>query len=585
MHTGFNLAEDIEDRIARTASTVEGFDAEFAPDVRPADPKFGDFQANGVLAFAKRNRKNPRQLAENLAQALREKELDPSFFDVSIAGPGFINVTVHPTLLLIWLKQYQSEQDLRSGASDFYSGKRMVIDYGSPNTAKQMHVGHLRSLVIGEAISRLLEFCGARLTRDNHIGDWGTQFGKILYAYKNLLDTEALERDPLEELERLYKAGDALCKTDPKVLEEARRELVKLQKGDPGNVALWQKITAISNEAFQEIYKKLDIRFDLQLGESFYQNKVNEVYEELTKHGIAEESQGAIVVFHPEHPRFAKQPFIVRKSDGASNYATTDLATALYRTRELKADTIVYVTDGRQQDHFQQLFLTVKKWFLAAGIPVPELDHVWFGTILGENGKAIKTRAGDPIKLKDLLQEAEDRALAIVREKNASLSPDEQIDIAEAVGIGSVRYADLSQNRTSDYVFSWNKLLSFDGNTAPYLLYAVARIHSIFARLGPGAEAPEEEASGLETPQEQALARKLVGFAPVLQQTITDLRPHFLCTYLYELTGEFSSFYNANKVITDEPDVRARRLLLCRRTLLILETSLNLLGIRTLKRM
>ncbi len=583
MEIGFNVAETLETRIAAVASEMEEFDETFAPDVRPADPRFGDFQANGVLPFAKKQGLNPRALADKLVGRLDGDAW--SGVEVSVAGPGFINFTLRPPALLDWLLTYRGENDLKNGASDLYQGKKLVVDYSSPNTAKQMHVAHIRSMVLGEAISRLFEFSGAQVVRDNHIGDWGTQYGKLIHAYKHYLDAEALKSDPLEELERVYKKCDNLCKEDPSVLDSARAELVKLQRGDPENRTLWEEINRISESAFEAIYEELGIRFDTHLGESFYRDKVGEVYAELRRHGIAEESEGALVVFHPEHPRFKKQPFIIRKSDGASNYASTDLATVLYRVREWKAEKIIYVTDGRQQDHFQQLFLTVRKWFASTGRPVPELDHVWFGTILGEDGKAIKTRSGNPIKLKDLLAEAEQRARSIVEEKNPGLPAEEKDDIARAIGIGAVRYADLAQNRTSDYVFSWDKVLSFEGNTAPYLLYAVARIHSIFGRMGESAEIDESSATPFETGQEQQLARKLLTLPEILKMTLGDLRPHFLCTYLYELAGDFSGFYNADKVLVDDAGVKARRILLCRRTLLVLEEGLRLLGIRTLKRM
>lgn len=585
MDIWFNLAAEIDQRTRSAAATLEDFDDSFDPGVRLADPRFGDFQANGVLAFAKKNQKNPRELAQKLIDALAKTDIDPEFLKIEIAGPGFINFTFTPQFLTEWLRKFRSADDLHQAASAIESGRKIVVDYCSPNTAKQMHVGHLRSMIVGDSIARLLEFCGADVIRDNHIGDWGTQFGKLIYAYKRFLNEEALKKDPLEELERLYKKGNTLSEEDESVLQEVREELVKLQQEDPENMAIWKQITEISSSAFSEIYEKLDLRFDYELGESFYRDKVDEVYRDLEETKIAEESDGALVVFHPEHPRFAKQPYIVRKSDGASNYATTDLATVLYRVREFSADEIVYVTDARQQDHFQQLFLTTQKWFKAKEIKLPELRHVWFGMVLGEDGKAIKTRSGEPIRLKDLLQEAEERAYQIVSEKNPALSEEERRKVAEVVGVGAVRYADLSQNRTGDYVFAWDKLLSFDGNTAPYLLYAVARIHSIFARLSEEQLADETTASPVETETEIALARKLISFVSVLNLAISDLRPHFLCTYLFELAGVFSSFYNADRVLVDEPDIRARRLLLCRRTLLILETGLRLLGIEPLKRM
>jgi len=449
-----------------------------------------------------------------------------------------------------------------------------------------MHVGHLRSAVIGDAICRLLAFSGAKVVRDNHIGDWGTQFGKLIWAYKRQLDPASLEADPLEEFERLYKVGNAAADADPAVLEEARQELVKLQDGDKTNLAIWKEINDASLAAFQQIYDQLGIRFDVTLGESFYNDKVERVYRELTECGLAQESQGALVVFHPEHPRFKTQPFIMRKADGASNYASTDLATALYRIEHFHADGIVIVTDFRQADHFEQLFLTVQKWFAARNYRLPELHHVTFGAVTGEDGRALRTRDGGTIKLKELLGEAEERAYALVTEKTPDLPEAERRAIARTVGIGAVQYADLSQNRSSNYVFSWEKMLSLEGNTAPYLLYAVTRIRSIFRKAGlDPAQPPVGDATAPATPREISLARKLVKFSDAIQLATNTFRPHFLGLYLYELAGEFSAFYAADKVIVDDAAVRARRLLLCHRTLILLETGLHLLGLRTLERM
>jgi arginyl-tRNA synthetase len=585
MHVSFAVAAHLEAAL-KTAASRAGLEADaFVPEVRPADPRHGDFQANGVLGYAKARKLNPRQVAEQLVAALPEDI--PQQCDVAIAGPGFINFTLKPATLLAWLNDYDSEEHLATGAAKFYQGHRNVVDFSSPNTAKQLHVGHIRGMVIGEAISRLLKFCGAEVIRDNHIGDWGTQFGKLIWAYQRHLDAAALARDPLDEFERLYKVGNTAAEADPAVLKEAQQELVKLQSGDAENLAIWKKISDTSLAAFQKIYDLLGIRFDVVLGESFYNDKLQQVYDELTAGGLAQVSQGALVVFHPEHSRFKTQPFIIRKSDGAANYASTDLATMLYRASHLHADTIIILTDTRQNDHFEQLWLTTKKWFEKTGRKLPHFEHVSFGSILGADGKAIKTRSGEPIKLKALLAEAEERAFALVTEKVPDLPEAERRDIANAVGIGAVRYADLAQNRSSDYVFDWDKILSFEGNTAPYLLYAVTRIHSIFRKAGldPGDRAATAGATPPATDAELALARKLIDFAATLQLTTTQLRPHFLCTYLYELAGQFSTFYAADKVIVDDPALRARRLLLCARTLLVLETGLHLLGLRTLERM
>ena len=573
--------------ILKSAAAKTDLGGDFDPQMRTADPRFGDFQANGVLPAAKQRKANPRALAQQLVDALKaENAIDESLVEVSIAGPGFVNFKLTPKFLNAWLEKFKGETELKTAAGKFYNGKKVIIDYPSPNTAKQMHVGHLRPMVIGEAVKRLLKFCGADIKTDNHIGDWGTNFGILIYGIK----TQNYKLDPnnensLEELEQMYKRGSAAVKESPEASDAARAELVKLQNGDAENVALWNAINKVSTVAFERMYKRMGLTIDMTLGESYYRDKVSRIYKELTETGLAEENQGALVVFHRDHERFAKQPFIIRKSDGASNYASTDLATVLNRVENLGAREIVYVTDGRQQDHFQQLFLTVEKWFKAKGYPLPELRHVWFGTILGEDGKAIKTKSGEPIRLKALLDEAVARAKALVKEKNPDIDEAEADKVAETVGVAAIRYCDLSQNRTNDYVFSWSKLLAFDGNTAPYLLYAAARIHSIFRKLGADIDGEFGGASTLETEQEIALARKLIALPSVFELTLSELRPHYLCTYLYELAGAFSTFYNADKVIVDDEGVKQRRLMLCARTLRILETGLRLLGIEPLQKM
>jgi arginyl-tRNA synthetase len=580
----FDLAAALERSLSEGARQAGLTGDGFAPDVRLADPVHGDFQANGILAHAKRHRQNPRALAETIVTHLAD--LTPHF-DIAIAGPGFVNFRLKPAALLAWLAKHRDRTMLGAGAAAPGPGRTIVVDYSSPNTAKQMHVGHLRSAVIGEAVCRLLEFRGAKVIRDNHVGDWGTQFGKLIWAYKRQLDPAALARDPLEEFERLYKAGHAAAEADPAALEEARQELVRLQTGDPENLAIWKRINDASLAAFQKTYDQLGIHFDVTLGESFYNDKVEQIYRELTAGGLAVESQGALVVFHPEHPRFKTQPFIIRKSDGAANYATTDLATILYRAAHFRATDILYVVDKRQGDHFEQLFLTARKWFEQTGRALPRLEHLDFGMVLGEDGRPLKTRSGENIRLTELLAEAVERSYRLVSGKNPELPEAQRRAIAQVVGLGSVQYADLAQNRTSDYVFAWDKMISLDGNTAAYLLYAVARIHSIFRKLelAPGDAATEAAATPFETPAELALARKLVRLPDALAAATTNLRPHYLCTYLYELAGEFSQFYNADKVAVGAGPVQARRLVLCHRTLLLLETGLHLLGLRTLTRM
>lgn len=569
------------------ATAAAGHDDSFDPLLRPADPRHGDFQANGALPYAKSRGQNPRTIATELVDRLKQ---DAAFAQsgivVSLAGPGFLNFVFPPSWLCSWMDQFTDAESLRSGAASMGQGKLHVIDFSSPNTAKQMHVGHLRSTVIGESLSRLLAFTGDCVIRDNHLGDWGTQFGILIWAIKSEgINLDHPGGDLLAVLEDLYRKGQNAFKADEAVRIACRNELVRLQQGDPENMLLWERIREISWVAFEEIYTRLGIRFDKVLGESFYRDRLDRIDEELKSTDLAIESERALVVFHPEHKRFATQPFIVRKADGASNYATTDLATILYRTEELRAVSCLYIVDARQSDHFEQLFLTVDKLYQARGWQRPDLRHVSFGTVLGEDGKPIKTRDGGTVKLKDLLDEAVQRARRMVEKKNPSLSEAERSEIARVVGLGSVKYADLAQNRTSDYVFAWDKMLSLEGNTAPYLLYATARLHSIFrkANLSPGDCSHGD--GHLETPEELALARKIVGFPATLRQTRNDLRPHILCQYLYELSGIFSTFYNANRVIVEEEPIKKRRLMLCSRTLLILESGLNLLGLETLERM
>lgn len=581
MKIEFDISSELDKIIRKTASTCEGLRDDFDPQVRQADERFGDFQANGILPYAKKAGQNPRELAQRLIDALPESD----FWETSIAGPGFINFVLSPTFYYQWIEKFGDPTKIRQ-AIRTAKARKIVIDFSSPNTAKQMHVGHIRSTIIGESLARLLEFQGHEVIRDNHLGDWGTQFGILLYAIKREgVSLDDLGSDPIARLENLYRQGNAWTKEDQSNLNEAREELVKLQNGDPENLNLWEKIREISMTSFHSIYKMLGVQFDHSLGESFYRDKVEPIYEKLLNHNICIEDDGALVVFHPEHKRFAKQPFIIRKSDGASNYATTDLATVEYRKNEWNADQIIYVTDGRQRDHFEQLFLTVKKWYTAEKADSPELSHVWFGTILGEDNKAIKTRDGQPVKLIDLLSEATDRAQNMVREKKPDLGLSEVKKRAEKIGLGAVRYADLSQDRTLDYVFAWEKMLAMQGNTAPYLQYAVARIHSIFRKA---------EIEHLNIPQtsyfpttesERKLARKLLFFPIVLKQTTKELKPHFLGCYLYELATEFSSFYNQSKVMVEDKNVMHLRLLLCSRTLHLLEIGTEILGIETLEEM
>ncbi|MFI3290329.1 MAG: arginine--tRNA ligase [Opitutales bacterium] len=586
MQIAFHTAKFLESLLQKATEALAFND--FDCQIKIADPRFGDFQANGALGFAKKNKMNPREVGQKLLEEIQNSaEFDSSLMELSIAGAGFINFKFTPKFLMAYLSQFKSDKDLKQASANLYAGKKIVIDYPSPNTAKQMHVGHLRPMVIGESIQRLLRFCGADVTCDNHIGDWGTNFGTLIYGIKTQgYNLDVNNESALEDLEQLYKLASAKSKEDVEYADACRNELAKLQAGDEENTKYWNAICKISEVSFDKMYDALSITTDLTLGESFYRDKVDRIYTELTEIGLAKEDQGALVVFLEDHPQFKTQPFIIRKKDGASNYASTDLATILYRVQELKANELIYVTDARQQDHFKQLFITTQKWFDAKGYDYPSLKHVFFGTILGEDGKAIKTKSGEPIRLRALIDEAVKRALEIVESKNPDMPKEELLEIATAVGIGALKYADLCQNRTNDYTFAWSKLLAFEGNTAPYLLYALARIYSIFRKANIDINSNfETEICDFDSEQEIALARKLISLPNVFDLSLSELRVHHLCTYIYELAGTFSAFYNTNKVIVDDPKVMNKRLMLCSRTLRYMEAILQILAIKTLQKM
>ena len=599
MEISFNPIQSIDKAMRllfeNDAELSEQFKDLFDPIIRAADPKFADFQANGILPLAKKNGLNPVQLANDVCKKLLDSEtIESHLFDISVAGPGFINFKLNATYLSKWLESFSSIKAIQQETSQWLNKETVVIDFPSANTAKQAHIGHLRPMVIGESIARILEFSGASIIRDNHIGDWGTNFGTLIMILKEKGIQIAEFEDPeqaLETIDRLYKEGTQLESDTPALRDVSRNELLKLQNGDAENTQIWQAIIDVSNKAFEKLFEQLAVKIDYTLGESFYKDKVQRIYDELLSLEIAEESDGALVVWHNEIKKFAKDnkrpfPFNIRKKDGASNYASTDLATILYRIEHFKAQSVIYLTDSRQQDHFEQLFLTTKKWFQKKDYPLPKLKHVWWGTILGSDNKPIKTKSGESIKLQSLLDEAIERALKVVCEKNPELPLDEQNNIAQAVGIGALKYADLSSNRTQDYVFDWDRMLSFDGNTAPYLLYVIARINSIFKKADLKlSDSSLKDYFEVESTHEIQLARKLIQFPITLNQTLSDLRPHFLSTYLFDLAGTFNTFYNNDKVIDSDASIQQRRLSLCHRTHTVLSLGLDLLGIKHVERM
>lgn len=560
--------------------------------VRPAsDPKFGDYQVNGVMAAAKQLRMNPRQLAEKIVASLDITQIcDPP----QIAGPGFINLRLRPEYLAARLLAIAHDEE-RLAVDKADTPRRIVVDFSCPNIAKQMHVGHLRSTILGDAICRLLEFEGHSVIRQNHIGDWGTQFG-MLIAFLKQTSPEIIDRPEsvhIADLEQFYRDAKARCDADEAFAAASRQEVVNLHVGDAETLKVWRHIVDESRRHYQPVYDILEVNLhqDNERGESFYADRLAGIVEELKQKGLAVESDGAMCVFPEGFVTKEGQPlpFIIQKSDGAFLYATTDLAALKYRIEELKADEIVYVTDARQKQHFEMLFATAR---LAGWVPDGvKLVHVMFGTVLGEDNRPLKTRSGQNVKLRDLLDEAVQRARAIVEEKNPQLDDTRKARIARAVGIGAVKYADYANNRTSDYVFSFDRMLAMDGNTAPYMQYAYARVKSIERKAAGRDVDIEKEVAGISTltlvePAELDLARHLVRYGEVIENTIADYRPNYLTSFLYELAQKFSGFYNTCPVLGADAQSRPTRLLLCDVTARTIAHGLStLLGIRVVEQM
>lgn len=632
--------------------------------IRPSqDARFGDYQANFAMPLGKKLGKSPREVA---AEIVSKFDYADFFEEPEIAGPGFINLRVK-TDCLAELVQKEA-RDERLGVERVAKPRRIVLDYSAPNVAKPLHVGHIRSTMIGNSLSRILRFLGNDVVSDNHLGDWGTQFGMIFYGYRNFLDADAYSKAPVDELARLYrltrqlvdyydakgkigKLEEALASAqkaqaeaaeraktsgeNPKAIAKERERLAKqtaaakenvesargkiapvesspelaklaagretigkdvlmetskLHHGDAENRALWRQIIPLCLAEVDKIYKRLDVTFDETLGESFYNDMLGPLVQKLVDEGVARKTEGALGIFFPDQD----VPMLIQKSDGAFLYATTDLATLEYRRDRFHPDAILYVVDFRQSHHFEQLFEAAK--FIGMGNV--ELAHVKFGTVLGDDGKPFKTRSGDSVGLKSLLDEAEARAYAVVAENNASrpegerFSEEEMRETARRVGIGALVYADLSQNRESDYVFSFDKMLAMNGNTATYMQYAYARVRSIFTKGAVDVEALREEyANGTRTltlndPAERALAFELVRFQSALENVSKDYRPNFLTAYLYDLANKYSSFFERCPVLkTEDETIRSNRLLLCDLTARTIGLGLNLLGIQTVERM
>ena len=561
------LAKKLSEALANAGLPAAG---ELVP---ATDPRFGDYQTNAALVLGKQRGENPRALAEQIVAQFNAGDVcEPPV----VAGAGFINFALRSGAVAE--KTLEVLLDERLGVSETKSARRIVIDFGSPNVAKPMHVGHIRSTVLGDALARIAHFLGHEVIRDNHISDWGTQFSMVIYGWKNLLDRQALQRNPLAEVVRIYKETNQRATIDPEVREACRQELVKLQAGDKENLDIWNECVALSMQDFEHVYKLLDARYDLQCGESFYHDRLPGVVERLLKTGIAEVSEGAVVVFFRDNPELADKPLIIRKRDGGFNYATTDLATVDYRVNDLEADAIWYVVGAPQTLHFKQIFAVARREGYKA-----DLRHIVFGSILGEDRKLMKTRSGENVPLRDLLDEACKRARKTVEEKNPNLSEDEKTEISKTIGIGAVKYADLSQYRMTDYIFSWEKMLSLHGNTAPYLQNAYVRIRSIFRKAGESS--PAIDRLILSDSAEINLAKRLSQFAEIVPQVLNGFRPNILANYLFELANSFHTFYEACPVLKSDEPARSSRLALCNLTGRVLQRGLDLLGIKVPERM
>jgi len=549
------------DQAFRTAIR-EAVGTEADPLLTPAtNAQFGDYQSNVAMSLAKAQKTNPRAMAEQIKAKLQLGEVAS---EITIAGPGFLNVRLNPH----WVAgQLQSIiPDRRLGIEPVEKKQTVVVDYSAPNVAKQMHVGHLRSSVIGDAIARVLDFEGHAVIRQNHIGDWGTQFGMLIAFTKG-----GIAATHIEDLEQFYRDAKQKFDADPAFADEARKTVVRLQAHNAEELALWRTIVDETRRHYQPIYERLGVKLrpEHERGESFYNPMLADVVADLKAKGIAKESEGAIAVFTEGF----ENPLIVEKTGGGYLYATTDLAAIRYRVKELHADRIIYTHDSRQAQHFAQVFQTARKASFAGNT---QLDYAPFGTMLGADGKPFKTRSGETVKLKDLLDEAEERALAVVNQKNAELPEEQKKAIAHAVGIGGVKYADLSKDRISDYVFDWDKMLAMDGNTAPYLQYAHARIKSIMRK----AEGRSQKAEvKLDSPYELALGKHVLRLGEILESVARELKPHILCTYLYDLATKYSAFYENCPVIQSEEPVRSSRLALCDLAARTMEIGLDLLGI------
>lgn len=578
-----NIRELLNQKVQQ-AMQAAGIAADYSAHLAPSKKAgFGDYQANGAMAAAKSMKTNPRELAQRILDHL---ELDGIADKTEIAGPGFINIHLNDQ----WLSQQTAKivNDARVGQEKTANSQNIVVDYSSPNLAKEMHVGHLRSTIIGDALVRVLEFQGHNVIRQNHVGDWGTQFGMLIAELEDQLEDGEQAEFALKDLEGFYQRSKQHFDDDETFANRARDYVVKLQSGDEGVLKLWEQFKKVSLHHSEEIYQQLNVTLTSAhvRGESAYNDDLPKVVAELKKQGLAVEDQGAQVVFLEElaDKEGNPSPVIIQKQGGGYLYATSDLAALRYRTNFLQADRILYFIDARQSLHMNQVFTLARK---AHFVPDElQMEHHAFGTMMGPDGKPFKTRSGGTVKLAELLDEAIERAAGLIAIKEPDLSEEEKVEVAQKVGIGAVKYADLSKTRTNDYIFNWESMLSFEGNTAPYLQYAYARIQSIFRKAGIKANELHADIN-IQAEQEKALVIKLLQFSETLEQVTREAYPHVLCNYLYDVASLFMKFYEACPILKDDVDQATRdsRLGIARVTAQTLKTGLDLLGIETMEKM
>ncbi|EPZ99826.1 arginine--tRNA ligase [Glaesserella parasuis] len=574
-----NIQHILSEKI-KQAMIVAGAEQNVEPLVRQSGKvQFGDYQANGIMGAAKKLGLNPREFAQKVVDNV---DLNGIAEKLEIAGPGFINIFLAPT----WLAQ-QTENAFSGDklGINLNQAQTVVVDYSSPNVAKEMHVGHLRSTIIGDSVVRALEFLGNKVIRANHVGDWGTQFG-MLIAYLEKMENEHASEMELSDLESFYRAAKEHYDSDEVFAEKARNYVVKLQSGDDYCRTMWKKLVNITMQQNQHNYNRLNVTLTENdvMGESLYNPMLPEIVADLKAQGLAVEDDGALVVFLDEFKNKDGDPMgvIVQKKDGGFLYTTTDIAAAKYRYETLKADRALVFSDTRQSQHMQQAWLITRK---ADYVPDSfSLEHHNFGMMLGKDGKPFKTRTGGTVKLADLLDEAVERAEKLIAEKNPDLTASEKQAVVESVAIGAVKYSDLSKNRTTDYVFDWDNMLSFEGNTAPYMQYAYTRVRSIFSRAGIDPNSLTGNIVLIDE-KERNLAIKLLQFEEAVMVVAKDGTPHVLCQYLYELAGIFSSFYEAYPILNAEESIKQSRLKLAHLTAKTLKQGLDLLGIKTVEKM